>query len=90
MISDLDMSRNAVASEYLKTHKTAYSFSFRYNGSEYWQGFFDSQESLEDAQVRHLKAIGYKPRKFWQFWRNDETKPSKRVLKRLVDITDIA
>lgn len=82
MINDLEIRRNAAVSAYLQTHKVAYSYSFRYNDTEHWEGFFDSPESLEDAQVQFLKSIDYKPRKFWQIWRNSETKPPKQLLKR--------
>lgn len=79
----LEMQSQRLAAEFLQTHKSAYSFTFNYRGSSYWSGFFASSEEREDAFVELLSSLKYKPRRFWEFWRSGETRPSKAVLKRL-------
>lgn len=78
-----DASWDNAAYEYLKTHSTAYSFTVKIGDSVYREGFFDNVDSLRDAQARYYRSIGWKPVRFWQFWRWGDTKPSKEVSDRM-------
>jgi hypothetical protein len=76
----------------LAEHGTLYSAGMTWHPepghtTSFTSRYYFSHEECDQATARLLREAGYKPPRFWQWWRWDEPRPNKAVRTLLSQLT---